>query len=278
MCGPCCSENSWTDIFQRCRRCGARTGERSDDDAQVVSGNYITSRRGETTLIKIDAMMNELQFAAQEDGTIMAAGSRGANGQPRRWREIGPLIYRDEGSESKLAFIRNANGRFDIFTSGAASGYQQVPFTESTAFVTWLRNFALIALGLTVLEWPIGAILRRHYDRKIDRSKGARFWRGLVRAVSMYLLGVALAWYGYLNSLGPNRLDRSLDFWLNSLHVAGCIGVAGVAAVVLNAGISSKMPGRWIWARIGDAVTALGCIALFWLAWMCNFLSFGTKF
>jgi hypothetical protein len=219
-----------------------------------------------------------LQFVAQPDGTIMAAGSKGANGEPRKWREIGPLVYRDEGSESKLAFIRNANGRFDIFTSGAASGYQQVPFTESTAFVTWLRNLALIALALTVLEWPIGAILRRHYDRGIDRSKGAKFWRGLVRAVCMFLLSVAFAWYGYLNSMGPNQLDKGLDYWLNSLHVAGWIGVIGVAAVILNAGISSKMPGRWIWARIGDAVTALGCIALFWFAWMCNFLSFGTKF
>jgi CubicO group peptidase (beta-lactamase class C family) len=248
------------------------------DDAQTVSGNYITSRRGETTLTKISAMMNELQFAAQPDGTIMAAGSRGANGEPRRWREIGPLVYRDEGSESKLAFIRNANGRFDIFTSGAASGYQQVPFTESTAFVTWLRNFALIALGLTILEWPIGAILRRHYNRKIDRSKGAKFWRGVVRAVSMYLLGVALGWYGYLNTLGPNQLDKSLDFWLSLLHVAAWIGVVGVAMVILNAGISSKMPGRWVWAKVGDAVTALGCVALFWFAWTCNFLSFGTRF
>jgi hypothetical protein len=48
--------------------------------------------------------------------------------------------------------------------------------------------------------------------------------------------------------------------------------------VILNAGMSSKIQGRWIWVRIGDAVTALGCIAIFWFAWMCNFLSFGTRF
>jgi hypothetical protein len=222
--------------------------------------------------------MNELKFVAQPDGTIMAAGSRGANGEPRRWREIGPLVYRDEGSESKLAFIRNANGRFDIFTSGAASGYQQVPFTESTAFVTWLRNFALIALGLTVLAWPVGAILRRHYGKKIGQSGGAKFWRGLARAVSMYLVGLAIGWYAYFGFLEPSRTDKSMDFMLNILHVAGWIGVAGAAGLILNAGISSKMPGRWAWTRIGDAVTALGALALFWLAWMCNFLSFGTRF
>jgi CubicO group peptidase (beta-lactamase class C family) len=248
------------------------------DDAQMVSGNYITSRRGETTLIKLSAIINELKFVAQPDGTIMAAGSRGANGEPRRWREIGPLVYRDEGSESKLAFIRNANGRFDIFTSGAASGYQQVPFTESTAFVTWLRNFALIALGLTVLAWPVGAVLRRHYGKKIGQSGGAKFWRGLARAVSMYLVGLAIGWYAYFGFLEPSRTDKSMDFMLNILHVAGWIGVAGAAGLILNAGISSKMPGRWAWTRIGDAVTALGALALFWLAWMCNFLSFGTRF
>jgi CubicO group peptidase (beta-lactamase class C family) len=248
------------------------------DDARTVSGNYITSRRGETTIEKLGAMMSELQFVAQADGTIAAAGSRGANGEPRRWREVGPLVYRDEGSESKLAFIRNASGRFDIFTSGAASGYQQAPFTESTVFVTWLRNFALVALGLTVLAWPVGAIMRRHYGKKLELNKGANFWRGLTRAVSMYLLGVALAWYGYLNSLGPGHTNKSLDWWLNLLHIAGWIGVVGVALVIVNAGMSSKMPGRWRWTRIGDALTALGCIALIWFAWICNFLSSGTKF
>ncbi|HUK29538.1 MAG TPA: serine hydrolase domain-containing protein [Candidatus Acidoferrum sp.] len=248
------------------------------EDAEAVSGNYITSRRGETTFEKLGAMMSELQFVAQPDGIIMAVGSKGANGEPRRWREIGPLVYRDEGSESKLAFIKNADGRFDIFTSGAATGYQQVLFTESTIFVTWLRNFALIALGLTVLAWPIGAILRSHYERKLESSKGARFWRGLVRVVSVYLLGVAWAWNGYLNALGPGHTNRSLDWWLNLLHIAGWIGVVGIAGVILNAGMSSKIQGRWIWTRIGDALTALGCIALFWFAWMCNFLSWGTKF
>jgi len=248
------------------------------EDAKTVSGNYITSRRGETTIEKMGAMLGELQFVAQPDGTIVAAGSRGANGEPRRWREIGPLVYRDEGSESKLAFKRNAEGQFDIFTSGAASGFQQVPFTESAAFVRWVRNLGLIALGLTILAWPAGAILRRHYGRKLELSKGERFWRWLVRAVCIFLLGVAAGWYEYLNALGPERTDRSLDVWLNLLHIAGWIGVVGVAATILNAGMSSKIPGRWIWVRIGDAVTALGCIALFWFAWICNFLSFGTKF
>ena len=248
------------------------------EDAKTVEGNYITSRRGETNWIKYGALMGELQFVAQPDGTIVAAGSRGANGEPRRWREIGPLVYRDEGSENRLAFIRNANGRFDIFTSGAASGYQQVPFTQSTAFLTWLRNLAFIALGLTFLEWPVGAILRRHYNKKLDRSGGVKFWRGLVRIVCAYIFGMFAGWYEYMNSLGPTHTDKGMDYLLNVLHVAGWIGVVGAAAVVLNAGISSKMPGRWWLAKFGDFITALGCIAMFWFAWVCNLLAFSTRF
>lgn len=109
-------------------------------------------------------------------------------------------------------------------------------------------------------------------------SKGVRFWRSLVRAICLFLLVVAAGWYAYLNGPGQAHTDRSLDIWLNLLHICGWIGAVGAAAVVLNAGMSSKMPGRWIWTRIGDAVTALGCIALFWFAWICNFLSLGTKF
>ena len=153
--GELFSRNLSTDIFRRRLRF-LRQLRRASSDAQMVAGNYITSRRGETNFLRMGGILNEAQFVAQTDGTIVASQIRGPNGQPRHYREIAPLVFRAEDGEAKLGFVKQSDGRYYIFTSGAASGYQQVPYTESAAFVNFLRNFALIILGLTVMFLAAG--------------------------------------------------------------------------------------------------------------------------
>jgi hypothetical protein len=247
-------------------------------DAKTVEGNYITSRRGDTGFIKMGAIMNEVQFAAQPDGTIVASQIRGPNGSPRRYREIAPLVYRAEDGEAKLGFVKNADGRFDIFTSGAASGFQQVPFTQSTAFVTFLRNFAMTILVLTVAFWPIGALIRWHYGRKLDASVANRPWQSWTRVICAFDLAVIYFWTVYFNASTPIRTDRSLDTYLTLLQIAGWIGAILTIVVLVNAIRSWRTPNRWVLSKLGDVVTLIGCLALIWFACTCNFLHVGTRF
>jgi CubicO group peptidase (beta-lactamase class C family) len=250
----------------------------ASNDARLVSGNYITSRRGETNFLKMGAILNEVQFVAQPDATIVASQIRGPNGQPRRYREIGPLVYRAEDGDAKLGFVKQTDGRYDIFTSGAASGFQQVPYTESTAFVTFLRNFALVILGLTVVFWPVGALIRWHYDRKLEASIADRRWQRWTRVVCAFDLAVAFGWTQYFNAGTPMRTDRSLDTFLTLLQIAGWIGAIATIVVLVNAVRSWRTPNRWVLSKFGDTITLLGCAAFIWFACICNFLHVGTRF
>lgn len=248
------------------------------EDAKTVSGNYITSRRGETNFLKMNAMMNEVQFVAQADGSLVASQLKGANGQARHWREIGPLIYRAMDSQAKIAFVRNSEGQFDIFTSGAASGFQGVGFTESQGFILFLFYFGLVILGLMLAWWPSAILVRWHFGRKLDLTAADRRWRILMRGACVVDLLVVGGWLQYFNALAQPRTDRSLDSYLTSLQVAGWIGVIGTLVVIFYALRSWGKPKRWLLSRIGDTAVALGCLALVWLAWICNFLHIGTKF
>lgn len=247
-------------------------------DAQLVAGNYISSRRGETDFLRMGGILNEVQFVAQSDGTIVASQIRGPNGQPRHYREIAPLVFRAEDGEAKLGFVKQSDGRYYIFTSGAASGYQQVPFTESAAFVNFLRNLALIILGLTVVFWPLGALIRWHYRRKLDTSASDRRWQNLTRVICIFDLVVAFCWTLYFDASTPARTDASLDSFLKLLQIAAWIGAIATFFVLVNAIHSWRSPNRWVLSKFGDVLTLLGCGAFIWFASICRFLHVGTRF
>jgi len=250
----------------------------ASNDGHTVARNYMTSRRGETNFLKMSGILGEVQFAAQPDGIIVSSQIRGPNGQPRRYREIGPLVYRAEDGESKLGFVKQSDGRYYIFTSGAASGFQQVSFTQSAAFVTFLRNFALVILGLTVVFWPIGALIRWHYGKKLDASKSDRRWQRLTHIICIFDLAVAFGWTQYFSAANPTRTDRSLDGFMTLLQIAGWIGAIATIIVLVNAIRSWRAPNRWVLSKFGDTVTLLGCTAFVWFACVCNFLHVGARF
>ncbi len=249
-----------------------------NEDAKTVSGYYITSRRGETTIGKQGAILSEAEFEPQGDGTIMASQITGLNGQPKRWREIAPLLYRDTASQDMIAFVRQPNGLFYIYSSSASSGFQEVPFTQTTIFYTWLRYFTIGVFVLVLVLWPAAALVRRHYGQPLDRTgMGLRLYTR-VRVVCMIDAAVLLAWYYYFNALGPSSTNRSWDWALHSLHVSGWIGVIGTVLVIANALASWMSASRWKLSRLGDTLMALGCIGFVWTAQLSNFLRFGTKF
>ncbi len=49
-------------------------------------------------------------------------------------------------------------------------------------------------LGLTVVLWPVSALVRKHYDRKLDYSPSESKLRLLVRAVCILLLLFFVGW------------------------------------------------------------------------------------
>jgi hypothetical protein len=248
------------------------------NDAKAVAGNYITSRRGETNFLKMGGIQGEVQFAAQPDDTIMATQIRGPNGAARHYREIAPLVFRAEDGEAKLGFVKQSDGRYYIFTSGAASGFQQVSTTETTAFVNFLRNSAFIILGLTVVFWPLGALIRWHYGRKSETSASDRRWQNWTRYVCAFDLAVAFGWSQYFNLANPTRTDSSLDWYMTLLQYAGWVGVILTIIILANAIRSWRTPNRWVLSKFGDTVTLLGCVAFIWFAYICRFLHLGTQF
>ena len=284
-------------------------------DARAAAGVYESSRRAQTDLMSVAYMLGQVRVSARRDGTITVSALRGLNGVPLRWREVasngaGPGLYAPECEQGHLVFLRDPTGRRAIAFSPIME-LQRVPWYRSVGFNLALL-FALCAvLALAVIFWPLGALLRRHYRRRLELSPGRRRLRLVARLVCLLDLIALAGWFqffaGSSNNIGlmSDASDGQVRLW-QVLTLAGVIGTifiveyavgswmrtragvearltaaagaegAAASAAAPSAGASFRL--AWAWARWGETLIALAAIAFVWFVAYWHLLGFGLQY
>ena len=71
--------------------------------AAEIAGSYINSRRAETTFFSVLNLLQPVKVAVNEDGTISVPLLTDLNGEPTKWQEIAPYVWRDVDGKGRLA-------------------------------------------------------------------------------------------------------------------------------------------------------------------------------
>lgn len=250
-------------------------------DAREVSGSYITSRRSETSFLKVTAILGESGVRPNADGTISIDTSKNLRGELKRWREISPLVFREVDGPDKLAFRKDASGRVvEMLPQPAVFEAQRVPWFESKTLLMPVVGGSIAILVLTFLLWPVAAIVRRRYDRPLFATAGARFGFVLVRlvcaCVAIWLLTVFML--GSRVDLDISLLGEGSNPWLILVHVLGWIIAAGTLWTVAFAIWTWNVWGHGWWLRVHSSLLALAAVAFVWFVWHCHLLDPSLKF
>jgi hypothetical protein len=157
--------------------------------------------------------------------------------------------------------------------------FQRVGFSENKYFNYTLAIFGLIMVVLTVLLWPVGALIRKHYGRPLDLNPLERKLRLGVRLVCILficffggwlaVLAIALASISAINALAP---------WIIFLGILGVLSAFGSLLVCVNAFRTWSTPNRWIWTKLHETALALGCLGLVWFAITWNLMNFNIHY
>ena len=245
-------------------------------DAQAVSGSYITSRRSQTTIISVLTMVGQLKVSQNSDGTISASVFKDG----KHFQEIAPLVFREVNGQAMLAFKRDDTGRMVMAFDFPFMVFQKARWYQTTMFHSVVILGALAVLALTLLLWPLAALARLHYGRKLELDEKQRRWRLLVRVVCAIDLAFALAWIaafaGAFND--PAKLNRSLDPLLRGVQVIGWIGVVGTLAAIYNHFVSWSDSGRWWWSKLHASGIALACLGFTWFLWYWHMLHWSLNY
>lgn len=250
-------------------------------DARSVAGLYKLSRRFETNLLALTTLIGEAKVVADpKDNSIYIAALKGVNGQPTHYREIGPLLFRAVDGHQKIAFVSDVAGRRVAYIDFPFMVFQQVksPF-EKQGMNYLIIGFSLSAIVLTLLLWPVGAVLRKHYSKPLQLTPESRRLRRLVRLVLLvdlaFVIGLAILVSGLSK---PGGLGERGDPWIHVLQVVGLLAGIGALIAVYNSFKSWKDGSQWVWFKIWNTVLAIGCLGFFWFIYHWHLLNFNLNY
>jgi CubicO group peptidase (beta-lactamase class C family) len=256
------------------------TSATAKDDANAAAGTYILSRRSETSFLKTATLLGQFKVAAVEDGDIETPQLTSANGKPKRWQAIGSMTFLERGGQDKLVFKPDQNGMMQMVLPYPFFVGQRVGTLQNGKLLVTVLVISLVLMLLTLILWPIGWFVRRHYGHKLELSPRGRLLRILVRVVFLLNLIFVAALFG-LTLYGLEHLEVFSDrgtLWFRLIQIVGVIGAIGTLVVLVNAALT-WFGKRWsIWMKIQATILLLASLGVLWFAFAGNLLRFSSTY
>src|SRR5205085_111687 len=121
-------------------------------DGRAVSGIYEGSRRAESTLLKVTALLGQASVVSNEKGILTIEGVQGPRGGLKQWREIGPLVYREVDGSDQIAFRRDGKGTVtDLLPSAPIQMGQRVTGLANKKVLLPVLTVSLGLLAVTLV-------------------------------------------------------------------------------------------------------------------------------
>jgi CubicO group peptidase (beta-lactamase class C family) len=249
-------------------------------DAEDVAGSYIMSRRFQENFLDVLNAIGQVKLGADKDNTVVANLLKDENGKPKHFKEIGPLLYRDVNSQSKIAFKKDDSGQMVLVLDYPFMVAQHTSWYQSSGFNLVVIIGALVVFVLTLLLWPIGYFTRRHYGKPLNvppTLKKSRLWSRLVCIVDLVFVSAFMT-IVLLSEKYFSLFSSRMDIWLHLLQILGWLGVLGTIIILAHALASWRAKERGIWSKLGDTLILVSAVGYAWFAIYWNLLHWSLRY
>ncbi|WP_447755352.1 serine hydrolase domain-containing protein [Sphingopyxis fribergensis] len=252
------------------------------DHARMMVGTYNKTRRLETSFLKAMELAGQTKVSLDSDGGLRLNAVPGIGGQPRKWVEIAPFLWREAGGKMRLA-AKVENDRVVRFSVDSGSPYvafDRVPWYLSTAWLTPAMLASLGALLLTAIAWPVSAFVRRRYGVKTDLSPAALKSYRLTRGFAALAVAVMVGWIMFVTKLVSDfsSLSGELDWALVTLQIVTPVVFLGLLACAAWNIRNVWTTRRRRFAKFWSLVLLMSAVILLWIGVGFHLIGFGTRF
>jgi CubicO group peptidase (beta-lactamase class C family) len=252
------------------------------DHARMMAGTYVSSRGSQSNFLALVGMLGQAKISGDGKGRLVAPVWPNAAGQPRHWVEIAPFVWQDVAGHEKLA-AEVKDGKVTRFSEDSFSPFMmfyRAPWYQSSALLTPLLGFAFLVLLLTVLLWPVRALVRRHYGQKLALEGVQKRAHWLSRIAALLILLVLAGWLVGVTLMLSNldNLSSDTDIFLRLLQLLGWFGfVGGFLVLAWNVWVTWRGGRRWP-AKVWSVALLLAAAIALWVAIAFSLLSFGVNY
>ena len=233
--------------------------------AASFTGSYLSSRRAETNIEKMVSPLYQVSVASNPDGTLTVDAFRDSNSVPIRWVEVAPLVFREVGGQSLLAFSTDAQGEVIAMFSGDQPIllFQKLAWYENPRIHLAGLGVALLVFVVTVLSWSMAGLLRLLRRKPISLTPLERWGRYLAAGVIL----VNLVIVGFIVSVLVGDDSVMQLGYPTGFTIAGTLAlVSGAGAIAMLASVV----GAWrqkAWGIVARLYYTLVTTAAMYFIW-----------
>ena len=231
-------------------------------DMKMVSGKYWLSRRSEGNIAAVTAALGQIDVSQNSDGTISISAVKDYAGNPKHLKEIAPMLFRELNGQSRVAFTKDYAGQLIAVTDLPVFVAQPVPALKGENLNLGAIIFAVTIFVLTLLFWPINAMLRSHYGYPLELTPQYVRLRRWMRWICIIDLTFIICFGLWLMSVNDNiaLLSSAFNTKLRMMQVIGLLGAIGTL-VAINYCLRSWGDARlWFWTKIWNTLLMLACL------------------
>jgi CubicO group peptidase (beta-lactamase class C family) len=248
----------------------------------AVVGQYMSSQRSQGNPGSFFGLFDQRTVRMSRDGALELDGVENSDGQPARWHEVAPWMWREVGGRHRLGTLLVDNHVSALYCDyfAPSSVLQPTPAWRSAAWNIPLLLATLLILVVALLEWPVSTLLRA-VTGKASMARGANS-RGHVLtriacAMNLVFVGGIIILIATVSSPAHFALTYAIDPWLRLFQIAGVFGVIGTGACLHQAYGAWARSNSW-WLRAWKVLVAAACVAVAWFAFAFSLLCLHLDF
>ena len=250
--------------------------------AQLMAGNWVASRGSQTTFLSAIGLIGQTKVGVGAKGELVVADLKGLNGQPIQWVETTPFLWQDPNGHDQLT-AKVVDGKVDRWSYSLVAPFDVYLRASTASNGAWLVPSLCVSLAvlvLTLVFWPVTAIVRRRYRARLDLPAPA------LRAYRAGKIGALLAlaafgtWAMSIISMFSdlNKTTSAFDPVLRFAQIFGFIGfVGGFALTLWNLKAVWTGPRRWP-AKRWRVQLAFSAFILLWIAFVFHLIGWGVNY
>lgn len=256
--------------------------ETAKQHAALMSGNWLVSRRWESSFLKLAGLLGQPTISSDDNGYLIVSNLLGPSGVPRRWVEIAPFVWRDlEGPDRLAATVVDGKPvRWSMDFMSPFMVYDRVPAGESAAWIMPAIYISLAIIFLTFLYWPGAWLVRRSFKTELAVEGNARRAYRATRIMSGLVLALFIGWMAVLTIMleDASLLSDASDPKLWLIQVAGAVILVGAVGIsAWNAWITSRDSRKWT-RKLWSVLIVLSCLLLLYVAHTFGLLAMTVQY
>jgi CubicO group peptidase (beta-lactamase class C family) len=251
-------------------------------DGALLAGSWANTRGSQSNFLAFFGFLGQTKVAVDPKGELVIAGLKDLSSKPRHWVEVEPFVWKDVNSHDRLA-AKVVDGRpvrwsFDLLSPFMV--FERVPWYANSTWLKPLLYASIAALALTVIFWPVNAIVRRRFRAPLHLDPAAfkayRFGKlgalWIIAGLALWLLLITQL----LRSVGAGGAGMDLLILLTQLF--GTLAFFGGLVLVLwNLRAVWRGTRRWP-AKLWSVVLTVSAVTVLWVALVFKLVSFGVHY